>query len=87
MKFPPWSTSQLIVMIHSVTTRFSNRISLTSFLPIQGSRATWGVVQVNDTLEDFRMNTKRRRFTNTIYLLQDDLTAAMSIEAETRFLM
>ena len=46
-----------------------------------------GVAQVNDTLEDFRMNIKRQRFANTVYLLQDDLTAKMSIEAETRFLM
>ena len=45
------------------------------------------VFQMNETLSEFHENAHRDRFKNTTYLLQDDLTATMSIEIESRFLL
>ena len=43
------------------------------------------VFQMNETLSEFHENAHRDRFNNTTFLLQDDLTATMSIEIESRF--
>ena len=43
--------------------------------------------QMNETLSDFQENFLRDRYKKTTFLLQDDLTATMSIEIESRFLL
>lgn len=61
-------------------------IDLTYYLVREVGKSK-NVFQMNETLSEFHENVHRDRFKNTTYLLQDDLTATMSIEIESRFLL
>jgi hypothetical protein len=61
-------------------------INLTYYLTREVGKSK-NVFQMNETLSDFQENVLRDRYKNTTFLLQDDLTATMSLEIESRFLL
>ena len=61
-------------------------IDLTYYLAREVGRSK-NVLQMNETLSEFQENIHRDRYKNTTFLLQDDLTATMSLEIESRFLL